>query len=174
MATPTAVIPDDRRLLLRIVEEAYDLATWNETNLRSTIRRVLAEEAGWRPRHARRNIAEIVLHCAYWKYALRRRLLDERRGSFSLKGTNWFEVPRRLSKEQWSDYVALLDEEHKKLCRAVRGTEKELLYSSSSARDLTQRVFGVAMHDAYHTGQIRLIRAIYGRMKKNKKNKKKK
>ncbi len=167
MTTATAVTPDDRRLLLRIVEESYDRSTWNETNLRSTIRRVGAREAGWRPRHAKRSIAEIVLHCAYWKYALRRRLLGDRRGTFALKGTNWFEVPARLSDEQWSGYVALLDEEHKKLRGAIRRTEQPLLYSSGSARGLTQRVFGVAMHDAYHTGQIRLIRALYRRTKKD-------
>ncbi len=167
MTTATAVTPDDRRLLLRIVEESYDRSTWNDTNLRSSIKGVSAHEARWRPRRARRNVAEIVLHCAYWKYIVRRRLLGDRRQTFPLKGSNWFEVAARLTEGQWSDYVALLQEQHKKLCQTLRTLERELLYSSSSSRELTRQVFGVAMHDAYHTGQIRLIRALYGRTKKD-------
>lgn len=65
---------DDRLLLLQMIEEAYQLPNWNGTNLRSALRRVTPEMAGWRPPHARRSIADIVVHCAYWKYALRRRL----------------------------------------------------------------------------------------------------
>ena len=67
---------DDRPLLLQMIEEAYQLPNWNETNLKSTLRRVSPEMAGWRPPHAKRSIADIVVHCAYWKYALQRRLVD--------------------------------------------------------------------------------------------------
>jgi hypothetical protein len=147
---------DGRRLLLRIVEEAYDRPTWNGTNLRSTLVRVTPAVAGWRPRSGRRSIAEIVLHCAYWKYALRRRLTGERRGGFALKGTNWFEVPGRLTPQRWDECVALLDQEHRKLCEALRVTH----YSPGADGALSRKVFGLAMHDAYHTGQIRLIRAL--------------
>ncbi len=163
MPTLTAVAPDDRRLLLRVVEEAYEKPTWNGTNLRSTIRRVTPTAAAWKPRNGRRSVAEIVLHCAYWKYVLRRRLLGEKRGSFALEGTNWFEVPARLTKEQWAGYVDLLDEEHRKLCAALRRTDEKIDYSSGSGRALVRKIFGHAMHDVYHTGQVHLLLAMYER-----------
>ena len=33
------------------------------------------------------------MHAAYWKYVARRRLLGDKRGSFSLEGSNWFRRP---------------------------------------------------------------------------------
>lgn len=154
---------DDRDLLLRLVEEAYDRPTWNGTNLRSSIRRVKAAEAAWLPRGGRRSIADFVVHCAYWKYALRRNLLGQPRGSFALKGSNWFTIERPLTEARWAELVGLSDDEHRQLCEAIRTTAKALRYGSGPGGALTRKVFGVAMHDAYHTGGIRQIRAAYRR-----------
>ena len=159
---------DDRVLLCQIVEESYQLPTWNETNLRSSISRVNVEVAGWVPPKAKRNIAEIVVHCAYWKYALRRRIRGDRRGTFAMKGSNWFPLDRPLAKQRWNECRALLDEEHQALVNAITGYAKKLNYSGRSevSRDLTRRIFGLAIHDAYHTGQINMIKAMYRRQKK--------
>jgi len=73
---------DDRKILLQMIEEAYRLPNWNETSLRSTLQRVNPQMAGWRPLHAKRSIADIVVHCAYWKYALRRKIVGGQRGVF--------------------------------------------------------------------------------------------
>ena len=161
----TALAADDRALLLRIVDESYDKPSFNETNLRSTLRRVTAAESVWRPRGTKRNIAELVVHCAYWNYAIRRRLTGDPPRGFPLKGSNWFAVPARLTKQQWSEYVKLLDDEHRKLRTVVRQVDRSLAYGSSSGRDAVRWIFGVAAHDAYHTGQIRLIRAMHKRRK---------
>ena len=77
---------DDRQLLLRMVEEAYRQSTWNGTNLRASLKHLTTEQADWRPPHARYNIAEIVLHSAYWKFAIRKRLTGDRKATFALKG----------------------------------------------------------------------------------------
>ncbi len=163
MASAATAAADDRALLLRIVDESYDKPTFNDTNLRSTLRRVTAAEAAWRPRGAKYNIAEIVVHCAYWKYAIRRRLTGEPPRSFPVKGSNWFAVPNRLTGAQWSEYVRLLDDEHRKLRTAVREVDRALAYGSSSGRNAVRWVFGIAAHDAYHTGQIHLLRAMHKR-----------
>ena len=89
---PSTKPADDRLLLLQLLEESYQLPNWNETNLKSALRRVKPVMAGWRPPHARRSIAEIAVHCAYWKYSLRRKLSGSRRGTFPLKGSNWFKI----------------------------------------------------------------------------------
>ena len=157
---------DDRLLLLQMVEEAYQLPNWNGTNLRAALRRVTPEMAGWRPPHARRSIADIVVHCAYWKYALRRRLSGGRRGTFPAKGSNWFKTPNRISGSQWSEYRALLEDEHQQLCDAIRSARRTLSYAKPR-RDgqwtSLQRIFWLAIHDGYHTGQINLIKAMYRR-----------
>ncbi len=160
--TPTAT-SDDRDLLLRMVEEAYRQSTWNGTNLRVSLQHVSAHQAGWRPRHARHNIAEIVLHSAYWKYSIRRRLNGDRKGTFAFKGRDWFEVEKPLDLKTWVRLLGVLDDEHKKLTDAIRRSGRDLEYGSSESRELVRKLFGVAMHDAYHTGQIHLIQAQYKR-----------
>lgn len=80
-------------LLLSVLDEVFDHKSWHGTNLRGSIRGLSAEQATWRAQPARKNIHEIVLHCAYWKYTVRWRLTGEKRGIFSLLGSNWFTRP---------------------------------------------------------------------------------
>src|SRR5262245_49658406 len=96
-------------LLLQLIDQGFDKKAWHGPNLRGAIRRVEVEEAAWRPGPGRRNIWEIVVHAAYWKYAVRRRLLGEKRGSFALEGSNWFERPVELTAEAWRKDIGLLD-----------------------------------------------------------------
>src|SRR6516165_3268669 len=87
-------------LLLRNLDQAYDQKAWHGPNLRGAIRRVDAAEASWHFHPKRHSIADIVVHCAYWKYAVRRRLRGGKRGSFALKGSNWFSLPAQLSEAE--------------------------------------------------------------------------
>src|SRR6266446_6027379 len=80
------------RLLVSLIDQAYEKKAWHGPNLKGSLRGLTAAEAAWRPQPQRRSIAEIVLHAAYWKYIVRRRLRSEKRGSFDLKGSNWFPV----------------------------------------------------------------------------------
>ncbi len=162
MAMKSARIDSDQRQLLRqILEEAYRLPTWNGTNLRASLRRVPAEAAGWRPPKSRRSIADIVVHCAYWKYALRRRLSNGKRGAFPFKGSNWFRLPSPVSRPQWSEYLTLLDDQHQQLCDFLAEDSGLLSYSDSATHDQTCRIYGLAIHDAYHTGQVHLIKKLW-------------
>jgi hypothetical protein len=156
-------IDDDRRLLLRIVEEAYHQSTWNDTNLRSSLQNVTPEQAGWRPPLARHNIAELVLHSAYWKFAVRKRLTDDPDASFPIDGEDWFDVDGPIDPERWNELLTVIDDEHRTLCDAIRQCERKLDYASTAGRELVRKLFGVAMHDTYHTGQIHLILAQHQR-----------
>ncbi|HEX9492264.1 MAG TPA: DinB family protein [Thermoanaerobaculia bacterium] len=76
----------NRDLLLRMLDEAFQRKAWHGTNLRRSLRGVTAEEARWKPGPQRHNIWELTLHCGYWKYAVRRRLTGEKRGTFPRRG----------------------------------------------------------------------------------------
>ena len=151
-----------RALVLTLIDEAYDKKAWHGPNLRGSIRQVSAQQAVWRPRPGRHNIAEIALHCAYWKYAVRRRILGGKRGLFPLKGSDWFALPATLSNRQWRDYVALLDDEHRALRDAVAAApESQLSKASRGKREPAAHVYGIAMHDTYHAGQVRIIKVLH-------------
>jgi hypothetical protein len=152
----------DIQQLLHIVDQAYDRVSWHGTNLRGSIRQVSAGEAAWRPGRGRHNIWEIVVHAAYWKYAVRRRLRGERRGSFPLKGSNWFRRPMDSSEAAWRSDVALLGEMHKKLREAIAALPLRALGKPLPGGKLTSfaLVSGIAAHDLYHAGQIQLLKAL--------------
>ena len=147
-------------LVLALLEEAYEKKTWHGPNLRQSIKGVTAKQAAWRPGPGRHNIWEVMLHAAYWKYAVRRRIEGEKRGSFVLKGSNFFSRPEpgKLNEAAWSADKKLLDREH----RALRQTVAQILRTPRGAKFLKQ-IYGVAFHDIYHAGQIRLLRRLMER-----------
>ena len=147
-------------LILAVLDEAYEKRTWHGPNLRQSIRGVTARQAAWRPGPKRHNIWEVTLHAAYWKYALRRRIEGGKRGSFALKGSNFFVRPERnnLTEAAWEADKKLLDREHRALRKAVAGVLR-----TARGEKLLRQVWGVAFHDVYHAGQIRLLRRLLAR-----------
>jgi uncharacterized damage-inducible protein DinB len=112
-----------------------------------------------RPAPGRPSVHEIVLHCAYWKYAVRRRLTGEKRGSFTLEGSNWWKREGAGARASWKSDLSLLLDEHKRLRAAIASLPAAGLAERSGAGRHTARrlIAGAAAHDVYHAGQIRLI-----------------
>jgi uncharacterized damage-inducible protein DinB len=156
-------MPDPEiRLLLQLVDQAYETKAWHGPNLKSSIRGLSPEQAAWRPASGRRNVWEIVVHAAYWKYAVRRRLLGEKRGSFPLKGSNWFVRPVEQTSAAWRRDVALLAEMHRQMRQAIAGlSAKDLAKVPPGSKvNNTVMVSGIAAHDVYHAGQIQLLKRL--------------
>jgi hypothetical protein len=149
-------------MLLNLLDESYNRAAWHGPNLRGSIRGVKAHEASLAPKSGRHNIWEIVVHCAYWKYAVRRRLSGEKRGSFSIPGSNWFARPITQTEKAWREDVAILDAEHRLLREAVASFPPEALdRRAHGSKSIARRLIaGIALHDVYHAGQIQLIKKL--------------
>ena len=147
-------------LIFALLDEAYEKRTWHGPNLRQSLRGLTPRQAAWRPGPKRHNIWEVMLHAAYWKYAVRRRMEGGKRGSFALKGSNFFVRPEhgRLSQAGWEADKRLLEREH----RALRDTVRRVLGTPRGEKFLPQ-IWGIAFHDIYHAGQIRLLRRLMPR-----------
>ena len=143
----------DIGFLLASLDEAFHKKSWHGPNLRQSLRGVTVAQAAWRPQGERHNIWELALHAAYWKYVVRRRLTGEKRGSFALKGSNFFERPVERTQAAWNTDVALLESEHDRL----RSVVAKLSLSAHTPKAL-HLIRGAAAHDLYHAGQIRLLR----------------
>jgi hypothetical protein len=149
-------------VILALLDQAYDHPSWHGTNLRGSLRRVSPALAAWRPGPDRHNIWEIAVHAAYWKYAAWRRMTGGTRGSFPLKGSNWFKRPVELSDAAWRAELALLDAMHRTLRDAVRGLPRTALDRVAGGSKVTNFAVlsGVAAHDLYHAGQIQLLKRL--------------
>ncbi len=147
--------------LLMALGLAYNERSWHGPNLRGSLRGVDPEAASWRPDPERHNIWEIAVHAAYWKYAARRRLAREKQGAFPLGGRNWFERPKERSLGAWKSDMEILEDQHRNLIRVVGLlTDKDLAAEVGKNLQVQQLIQGVAFHDVYHAGQIRLLRRL--------------
>src|SRR2546422_6033044 len=81
-------MPRDARinLLLQVYDQAFDHKAWHGTPLWGSLRGLRPQGALWRPGRGRHNIWEVVLHTAYWKYIVRRRLARDATLSFPRAG----------------------------------------------------------------------------------------
>ena len=138
-------------LLLNLVDQAFDRKAWHGTNLKGSLRGMSAADAAWRPAEGRHNAWEVAVHCAYWKYAVWRRLTGAKRGSFPYKGSNWFKRP--ADGADWKADFALLVRMHRQL--------REAIAALKAVKPAIMPVLtGIAAHDLYHAGQIQLLKRL--------------
>lgn len=155
----TSTLPNSNTLLdpalaSRIVREGYGPGAWHGPDLRAAIGSVSASSAFRRPGPGRHNIAEIVVHHAFYV----RSVIDRLGGTpdaFPLDGEDWF----TLNDEQtmtWSAIVALLDSLQTQLARQVATPRP----NDKTADEQMDLVLGITCHAVYHAGQIQLIKVL--------------
>ncbi|HXY23883.1 MAG TPA: DinB family protein [Candidatus Acidoferrum sp.] len=148
------------QVILALLDEGYEKKTWHGPNLKQSLKGVTAKQAAWRPGPSRHNIWEVALHAAYWKYAVRRRIEGGKRGSFVLKGHNFFRRPEKgkATEAAWNADKKLLDREHRAMCAAIAKALRK-----PRGEKFLRQLYGVAFHDVYHAGQIRFLRRLQER-----------
>lgn len=151
--------PRTKHLLL-LLDQAYGARAWHGTTLKGAVRGVTLDQALWRPGRGRHNIWELVLHMAYWKYAVTRRLVGGPPGGFPRSGSNWIAVDDP-SPGRWKADLRLLHDTHRALLAAVRGLPPSRLNAREGSRWTNwDQIAGAAAHDLYHTGQVQLIKKL--------------
>jgi len=151
------------RLLVGMLDGAFTGRGWQGTTLTGSLRGVSPARAAWRPGRSRHSIWDLVLHTAYWKYAVRCRLTGIRpAGGFSRTPANWPTPPDRPTLAAWRADVRLLKAEHAALRAAVAALPARRLTARSPRGTwrLAEMIYGAAAHDTYHTGQIQLIKRL--------------
>lgn len=106
---------------------------------------------------------KITLHCAYWKFDVRRRLIrGGPRPSFGRKPRDFPHLPVEISEETWKADKSYLEEEHRLLRRAVLALPDKLLDERPPRGSFTYEgyILGAAGHDIYHTAHVRNLGVI--------------
>jgi hypothetical protein len=150
------------RTYLHLIDEAYEKQAWHGPNLLGSIRGLTSKQAAWRPARKRHNIWEIVVHAAYWKYIVRRRLLNGKKGTFPLKGSNWIKRPAEKTEKAWREDIRLLHQTHCALRETIAKVKPSELNKKPSGSKFTNAfiISGIAYHDVYHAGQIQLLKRL--------------
>ncbi len=151
--------------ILKLLDPPAGFRPWHGgASPSGSLRGVSAEEAAWRPAPGRHSVWELVLHIAYWKYAVRRKLTSEPKSSFSRAPSNWPSVPEVPDAKAWKRDRALLKEENERLVEAIKNFDPKRLGRKPDDGGETPYVdlmMGIVMHDTYHTGQIQTIKRLF-------------
>ncbi|HEX3159028.1 MAG TPA: DinB family protein [Gemmatimonadaceae bacterium] len=135
------------------------------------LRGVSAEQAAWEPAPGRKSIWQLTLHIAYWKYAVRRRLeggAADRKARFPRTPANWPAVPAAADEGAWRADVALLKTEHERLVAALAAVPVDRygeVLPGGKRWTVGELILGIAQHDAYHTGQIQMLKRLWVAMR---------
>ena len=160
----TAAEPSDPRIatLYRSVDRSFRGPAWHGPTLRSSLRGVTLEQAAFRPGAERHNIWELAVHAAYWKYRVCALISDLPRGSFELKGSNFYERPLERTQTAWVRDLELLEAWHDRLVAAVGAFSPDRLGEPVGNGRFTFEALidGAAAHDVYHAGQIQLLKKL--------------
>ncbi len=131
---------------------------WHGPALAEVLGDVTAAEAAARPLPAAHSIWELVHHLRYWNDLPRRRIACE-----GLEGVepeaSWPAVDDP-SEDVWSEALRGLDDAQRALASAARGLTRERLGEPApgTGPDVAGVLHGVAQHNAYHGGQIVLLK----------------
>ena len=147
MTTEAARIADD-------IRRAYDGNPWHGLSVTAILEGVTAAEAAARPIPDAHTIWELVLHMAAWAGEVTRRL-GGAAPSEPAEG-DWPAMPAEPSDGAWAEAKARLGEAHADLTAAVVAIEQISGADAHAANGLLQ-------HDAYHSGQVSLLRKLAGR-----------
>jgi hypothetical protein len=148
--------------LLFLYDQSFSGRAWHGPNLWGSLRAMNADEALRRPAEGRHNAWELVLHCAYWKWEVRRRLTGEEAAAFPRAGANFPALPAPPNDAEWRRDRELLRREHRALREVIARLRPSRLSKRAGASRWTVResVVGIASHDLYHAGQIQLVRRL--------------
>ncbi len=145
-----------------LIAEGFSAKAWHGPNLRSALRGVGVDEALWRAAPGRHCIWELALHCAYWKHRVIVRVSGERT-RFPRPGANFPRLPVPADTAAWRADRELLEHTHERLVELVRGLTVTSLEDSPPRlrKVLRPQLVGIAFHDIYHAGQVRLLRRLF-------------
>jgi uncharacterized damage-inducible protein DinB len=164
-------MPDSfAKLVLENVQSRPGRGSWHGgPTAVGALRGVLAEQAAWTPAPGRKSIWQLALHIAYWKYAVRRRIEGGADSRFPRAPANWPRLPEPADERAWRQDVALLKREHELLVdviAAVAPSRYGVEVPEGKRWTVGEMILGIAQHDAYHTGQIQLLKRLWAANRK--------
>ncbi|HEX4568326.1 MAG TPA: DinB family protein [Vicinamibacterales bacterium] len=148
------------------LRRGHDGDPWHGSPVMAILKGVTAEQAAWRPPNGAHSIWELVLHMTGWRNEVAERVIgkpasDPAAGDYPAVGDP---TPPR-----WIAAVDALDAAHRRLVDLTRHLNDEQVFrQTKDTRDpalgtgvtVYELFHGIVQHDAYHAGQIALLKRI--------------
>ncbi len=140
-------------------QEAFDGEPWYGTSLCKLLEGVTAERAAAHPIPGAHSIWEEVLHAITWRTVVIRRLSGETVAPVTFE-ENWPKVPDSPSAAAWQKTLDELARTQGHLDAAIVALTDSRLPEKApeNPRSYYELAHGIIQHDAYHAGQIALLK----------------
>jgi uncharacterized damage-inducible protein DinB len=151
-------------LLLTNIRRAYEGKGWHGPTLKGALRGVTLAQATRRP--TRNSIRDLVYHSAYWKYCVRRWLLEAAGNgpgpAFPRSPANFPDPAEQVTDKTFAVDKRMLDDQHRRLVAALKALPVRELDkpAGNTGMTLAEVILGIAAHDLYHAGQVSLIKRL--------------
>ena len=147
-------------------KRAHDGDPWHGSPVKAILEGVTAEQAARKPADGAHSIWELVLHLTGWRNEVARRAKGE--PAAEPVAGDWPAIGDPTP-ARWTAALAALGESHANLVRVVRGmSDDHLLKPTNDPRNQPlgtgvsyyELLHGVVQHDAYHAGQIAILKKV--------------
>lgn len=155
--------------IMKVLNPPTGYKPWHGgSTLMGALRGVDAVQAAWKPAADRHSIWELALHIAYWNYTVRRHFDPASKKGFPRSPSNFPEI-KDASETAWKADKQLIDEEHTLLVLAIQAFQENRLDDQVPKKNTwtyREMITGVTVHEAYHIGQIQLMKRLYASIAK--------
>ncbi len=146
--------------ILDDLRRGYDGDAWHGPPLRKVLDGVTADVAYARPVPNVHSIWEIVAHLAAWDGVVADRIAERREIETPESGD--FPPVTESAPEAWAEARREEDRQHARLIEAVSALDEARLGETVAGKNdsTAHMIRGVAPHEAYHAGQVALLRKL--------------
>jgi uncharacterized damage-inducible protein DinB len=147
---------------------AHDGDPWHGSPVKAILEAVTAQQAATRPANGAHSIWALVLHITGWRNEVADRAMGKPSGEPAAGDYPEVGDP---TPARWKAALDALDASHENLVKVVRGiSDERLLKPTNDPRNAAagtgvsyyELLHGIVQHDAYHAGQIAILKKVLG------------
>ncbi|MCL6633235.1 MAG: DinB family protein [Alicyclobacillus herbarius] len=155
---------DSRELMLALLDFRHDHEA-GFVPLMAAVEGLTAEQASWRPDVHSHSIWQLVNHITFWNEYILQRMRGLTKAGTEIDNEQTFGDPGNpMDDAAWQQTIERADRVYRELRKAVAdANESDLDQAFDDQGTPLKVVLGdIAMHDAYHIGQIMYVRKLQG------------
>ncbi|MCA1588803.1 MAG: DinB family protein [Acidobacteria bacterium] len=159
-----------KQIFLEQFSNCYDRNGWFVA-VRNALEGVTAEQAVWKPDGSDNCIWETLSHIFYYNYAYLRRFKGIDYEYTVSSNDETFDVPENASETEWQAEIKEFDSmmsEWRSLLEAADESKFDEPVPQKSDREWWEIIADINTHNAYHGGQILLLRKLHGSWDKSR------
>jgi len=151
VACVTTYGQDLRSVLLDQLKSTHNKSNWF-VSANVAVDGVTAEQAAWKDK-GNHSVGQLTHHIVFWNERVLQELNGQKPADFNGKNDETFD---KFDKKSWADLVKRLDAVNTGIEKVVQEADEEKL------KKIAGTIANVSAHNAYHTGQIVVVRKQQG------------